>query len=288
MRVATKTMYDLIKFNLAHITDDLNQANKVVATGKRINYLSDDPVGLANALEIKSTIANINQVRRNINMGKSWLLASEGALTNVQNMLSDTRALCVEMATATKSAADRETAALTVQNVKDEIIALANTQVSGRYIFAGTNTAVIPFEADGTYTGNNSPFGIKTANDSVMQVGVDGEAIFGDILTSLDDLITQLQANDVNGIGASIASMEGHFSDLSADISAIGSKTNRMEIKENILQELTISNTEQLSRIEDADIAEAIMNLKSVEVAYQAALASSSSIMELSLMDYLR
>jgi flagellar hook-associated protein 3 FlgL len=75
---------------------------------------------------------------------------------------------------------------------------------------------------------------------------------------------------------------------MSAKISEIGSKMNRMEIKENILQGLTISNTEQLSRIEDADIAEAVMNLKSVEVAYQAALASSSSIMELSLMDYLK
>lgn len=288
MRVATKTMYDLIKFNLAHITDDLNQANTVVATGKRINNLSDDPVGLSNALEIKSNIANISQVNRNINMGKSWLLSSEGALTNTQDMLSDTRALCVEMATATKSSSDRAAAALTVQNVKDEIIALANTQVSGRYIFAGTNTDVLPFEADGTYNGNSSPFAIKTANDSVMAVGADGEAIFSDILTSLDDMISQLQSNDVSGIGASIAIMEGHFTDISANISAIGSKMNRMEIKENILQELTISNTEQLSRIEDADIADAVMNLKSVQVAYQAALASSSSIMELSLMDYLK
>jgi len=288
MRVATKTMYDLIKFNLAHITDDLNQANKVVATGKRINDLSDDPVGLANALEIRSNIANIEQVGRNINMGKSWLQASEGALNNAQNMLGDTRALCVEMATATKSPADRDAAALTVQNVKDEIIALANTQVSGSYIFAGTNIEMLAFEADGTYNGNSSPFAIKTANDSVMQVGADGGAIFSNILTSLDDLISRLQTNDVDGIRASITSMEGHYSDLSASISAIGSKENRMEIKENILRELTISNTEQLSRIEDADIAEAIMNLKSVEVAYQAALASSSSIMELSLMDYLK
>jgi len=288
MRVATKTMYDLIRFNLAHITDDMNQANKVVATGKRINDLSDDPVGMANALEIKSNIANINQVSRNINMGKSWLIASEGALTNVQDMLSDTRALCVEMRTTTKSPADREAAAVNIQNVKEEIIALANTQVSGLYLFAGTNTEVPPFEVDGTYNGNNSPFAIKTANDTVMQIGADGEAVFGDILTSLDDLIVHLQNNDVDGIGASIAIMEGHFSDITANISAIGSKTNRMEIKENILSELTISNTEQLSRIEDADIAEAVMNLKSVELAYQAALASSSSIMELSLMDYLK
>lgn len=288
MRVATKTMYDLIKFNLAHIADDLNTANKIVATGKRINDLSDDPVGLAGALEIKSNIANIKQIERNINMGKSWLIASEGALTNVQNLIGDTQALCVEMASATKSAANRQAAASEVQNVRDEIISLANTAVNGRYIFAGSDTDTLPFAQDGTYNGNNNPFAIKTANDSVIQIGADGDSVFTNMLSTLNDLIAHLQGNDVPGIQDTIENLEIHYDDLSASISEVGSKMNRMEIKENILQGLTISNTEQLSRIEDADIAEAVMNLKTVEVTYQAALASSSTIMEMSLMDYLK
>ncbi|MCD6297532.1 MAG: flagellar biosynthesis protein FlgL, partial [Deltaproteobacteria bacterium] len=61
----------------------------------------------------------------------------------------------------------------------------------------------------------------------------------------------------------------------------------RMEIKENIFQDLKISNTERLSKIEDADIAEAIMDLKAKELAYQAALASSAKVMKMSLVDYM-
>ena len=38
----------------------------------------------------------------------------------------------------------------------------------------------------------------------------------------------------------------------------------------------------------DADIVEAAMNLKSVEMAYQAALASSAKVMELSLVDFIK
>ena len=53
MRVATKTMYDLVKYNLSNITEDLNKANQVVSTGKRILDLSDDPVGLSQALELE-------------------------------------------------------------------------------------------------------------------------------------------------------------------------------------------------------------------------------------------
>ena len=62
----------------------------------------------------------------------------------------------------------------------------------------------------------------------------------------------------------------------------------RMEVKGKILEDMNLSNTERLSKIEDADITEAIMNLKSVEFAYQATLASSSKVMTMSLVDYLR
>ena len=288
MRVATKTMYDLVKYNLSRISQELRQANKVVSTGKRINELSDDPVGLGQSLEIKSTLANIDQIGRNISLGKSWLVAGEGALGNVQDLISDARTLCVEMASATKSSEHREVAAEIIQNALDEIIALANTQVSGRYIFGGSNSDTVPFESDGTYNGDDRPFSIKTANNTVIQIGSDGEAVFSDIFTTFNDLITHLQGNDVDGIRTSIDSLDSNFNDISTKISDVGSKMNRMEIKENILQELTITNTERLSQIEDADIAEAVMNLKSVEVTYQAALASSASIMELSLVDYIK
>jgi flagellar hook-associated protein 3 FlgL len=288
MRVATKTMYDLVKYNLSNITENLNNANKVVSSGKQIVDLSDDPVGLVQSLEIKSVLSNIDQMGRNISFGESWLVAAEGTLGNVQNLISDAKTLCVEMATATKSTAHRQSAAETVRNTLDEIITLANTQVSGRYIFAGSDTDSIPFEQDGSYNGNDTPFSIKVGNNSVIQLGSAGEAIFGNIVNTLNNLVTDLQSDDIDGIRSSMDSLDQHFDDISNNISDVGSKMNRMEIKENILQGLTISNTERLSQIEDADFAESIMNLKAVELAYQAALASSSSIMKLSLVDYFK
>jgi len=39
MRVANKTIYDMIKFNLGNITEEMNKANKVIATQKRITCL---------------------------------------------------------------------------------------------------------------------------------------------------------------------------------------------------------------------------------------------------------
>ncbi|MCD4716276.1 MAG: flagellar hook-associated protein FlgL [Desulfobacterales bacterium] len=288
MRVANKTIYDMVKFNLGKITEELNHANKVVSTGKRISDLSDDPVGLTQALNIKSALSNFEQLGRNITTGNSWLTASESAMSNVQNLISDAKTLCVQMATATIGTEERASAAETVQNTLEEVISLANTQLNGLYIFSGSKTDTAPFSQDGTYNGDNNPFTIKIGRDSSVQVGSDGGAVFGTIFNTLSDLKDALGANDFDGIQTAMINLDTHFDHVSNKISDVGSKMLRMEIKENIFQDLKISNTERLSEIENADITEAIIDLQAKELVYQAALASSAKVMELSLVDYIK
>jgi flagellar hook-associated protein 3 FlgL len=50
---------------------------------------------------------------------------------------------------------------------------------------------------------------------------------------------------------------------------------------------LDLTLTTQRSTVRDADIVEAIMNLKSAQTVYQAALSSTSSVMGMSLVDYM-
>lgn len=288
MRVANKAIYDSVKYNLGSIYEELNKANEIATTGKRINNLSDDPVGLTQSLNIRSNLASIEQMGRNISYGNSWLTASESAMTSVQNIISDTKVLCIQMANAAIGPQQRSWAAGTVQNMLDEIVSLGNTDVAGNYIFAGSKTDTVPFDQDGTYNGDNNPFSIKISKNSTVEIGSDGQAVFGNIFNTLFDLKTALETNDLGGIQDAMGNLDGHFDDISAKISDVGSKMNRMEIKDRIYQDLNFSNTERLSKIEDADIAEAIMNVKAAELTYQTALASSSKVMTLTLVDYLK
>ncbi|MGD9277818.1 MAG: flagellin, partial [Desulfobacterales bacterium] len=105
--------------------------------------------------------------------------------------------------------------------------------------------------------------------------------------TTMAVLKNALENNDVAGIQDAMSNLDGHFDDISAKISDVGSKMNRMDVKEKILQDLNFANTDRLSKIEDADLAEAIMELKARELAYQAALSSSAELMTLTLMDYM-
>jgi len=263
MRVASKSVFDASKYQLAKVAEEMNNANLIVTTGKRINKLSDDPVGVTQGLNIRAALANIEQLGRNISLGNLWLAASESAMSQTQGIVSELKALSVQMASATTDAAQRNSAAQTVQNMLAEIVSIANTDVSGRYIFGGTKTDTAPFSQDGTYSGNNDAFTIKSGKNATIEVGSDGSAAFGTLFTTLIDAITE-------------------------KISYVGAQMRRIEVKGEILENLSLSNTERLSEIEDADITEAIMNLKSVEFAYQATLASSARVMTLSLVNYMK
>ncbi len=288
MRVTNRSIFESIKYNLGNISEELNKANEIASTGKRINNLSDDPVGLTQSLRIQSSLANIEQMQRNIDYGKSWLNASESALTNVDNILSNTKALCVQMASGTAGADERSAAAETAQNNLEEIVSLANTNVAGNYIFSGTKTDTKSFDQDGTYNGDNNPFSIKISKNASIEIGSDGQAVFGALFNTLADLKTALLSNDVSGIQDAMGNLDAHMKDISGKISDIGSKMDRMDIKKNIFQDLNLSDTERRSNIEDADMAEAVMNVSAAQLTYQAALSSSSKVMSLSLVDYLQ
>ncbi|MFH1671937.1 MAG: flagellar hook-associated protein FlgL [Pseudomonadota bacterium] len=299
MRVATKTLYDNMIANLDIITEEMNSANETVATGKRINKLSDDPVGLTSVLNLHSARSNIEQLHRNINTGRSWLNTVESALISVDDLITDAKTLCVQMTNATVGSDERQTAATNVQNYLDELKSLANTDVNGRYIFAGSKTDTAPFDfnaTNGIYNGDDDPFSVKIGKNMNTAVGRDGETVFGangtadDIFKTLIDLKTALQNNDVsgvNGIQAQMDRLENHFNKINTTVSDTGQKVIRLDVREGIIGDLAFVYTERLSKLEDADMVEAIMELKKKETTYQAALSAASKVMQVSLVDYL-
>jgi len=298
MRVANKTLYDSAIRNLGRTSSEMVDANEVVSTSKRINHLSDDPVGLIAVLDLRSSISNLNQTERNISMGESWLNASESALTQINDIITSAKELTISMSSANIGASERTNNANLVQGYLEEIISLANSSSGGRYIFSGTNTDTIPFELDAagslvTYEGNDTAFSINIGKDTVIPVGKDGEDIFGsnwddsNIFKTFIDFKTSLENNDIAGIQNVMSNLDDHLKNVNGNISDIAGKSIRLNVKKEIVADLELTNTERMSNIEDADLAEAVINLKSKELAYNAALSSSSKIMQMSLVDYL-
>ncbi|MBF0573653.1 MAG: hypothetical protein HQK69_07830, partial [Desulfamplus sp.] len=107
------------------------------------------------------------------------------------------------------------------------------------------------------------------------------------IFNTLVDLVGYLQNNDVDGIERTIGRLDRSYEYMTSTIADTGMKYNRLETRKVITSEMNLNLNERRSSIEDADIVEAIMNLTSIQSAYEAALGSTSKIMKTSLMDYL-
>jgi flagellar hook-associated protein 3 FlgL len=292
MKIATRTLYENIINNLNSASMDLSKANEMVSTGKKINTASDDPLGFVSVLGIRSSMANINQVGRNITTGKLWVNVSETSLNGAYEFLYQAKALLVNVNNAD---IEPDQAADTIDKYINQILSLANSRVNGSYIFAGTKTDTKPFSFDEAnpdqvnYNGNDTPFSIKVGIDTSVTVGANSGEIFGEIFKTLIEAKLGIDGDtyDTEDIEDAIDNIEDQLDTLTAAISDITFAMTQFDVKEKILEDLHLAYEDEKALIEDADINEAVVSLKMKELIYQTALSSSARVMALSIVDYI-
>ncbi|MCK5541270.1 MAG: flagellar hook-associated protein FlgL [Desulfobacterales bacterium] len=183
MRVPNISMYVDSTYRLGKLTSDLQDANEVVSTQKKINEVSDDPLGFSQVLTLKNSLGNLEQIERNINMGKSWITNVETAMSSINDLILDAKVDATRLANDSMTADERRDTIAKIDHLINQIMNLGNTQVNGSYIFSGTktNTITLQYNSDQTnivYNGNNVPFEVRTDRNSGVQVGRDGKETF--------------------------------------------------------------------------------------------------------------
>ncbi len=296
MRIATSTLFDGLERRIQQLTEGLNTVTEKLASQKTINRPSDNPLGAASAIGYRNLLSQVAQYGRNLYTGKSWMDSSESALSQSQDVVIRAKEIAIQMANASQSAATRSNMATEVGHLLDQAVSLGNSQVGGKYIFSGYRTGTPPFAKfnNGTidtaqYNGDGNDFQVAIGQGETLAVGRNGQTVFMDstLFDTLGGLKLALESNDLTGIQQALTGLDGsldHFNDQLADV---GARANRLETRQGILQTMTLDFKEQLSLVEDADIAEMSIELKQVEMAYQAALLTTSRVGNLSLTDYM-
>ena len=289
MRVTNKMIVDTTLNNLLNSTERLLELQEAVSSGKRINKPSDDPIGMGKVLNYRTDLSSIDQYERNIGQGKSWLTQTESVLTEIYNILVDAQELAIAEASDTANADTRTIAAEEISNIYDQMLALANQELGGSYIFSGYKTQTEAFAADGTYNGDTGAISLATGQNSTVQINLTGDDVFEttNIFDVLDDLKTALENNDVEGIQDQLNGLSSSIDHINAKTAEVGSRINQFETAENIFANLKLNLQEMLSETEDADIVQAAVDLASQQTIYEAALMSSAEIMQMSIVNFL-
>lgn len=273
-------------------------ASQQVASGKRLNVASDDPAATAEALLHRRQLDRLAQLARNADSARSWVDTSSSALTDASGVLIRSRTTVLQGINGTTSAQGREALAGQLDQLADELVALANTKVAGRSVFAGDADVTAAFQADGTYNGSATPVSRSVEAGQVVAVGQPGTVAFG----------TGVPADGLNGNAVQVlraaaeAVRTGNVADMQASLTAIDGANDRLltesarlgsiQVRLDSLTERRAVQSEdtqrRLTQLEDVDIAEAIINMRSAEASYQATLSATSQLLSTSLLDFLR
>ena len=147
MRISENIKFNTIVDNMFKSQDSYNKLAEKIASLKEINRPSDDPIGMNRVLNLRESRASVKQYTRNINGCESRLTITESKLSAVGDLLIKAREVAVAQSTATASAEMRSAEAGTVQQLIDEMLALANSKYDGKYLFSGAKTGEAPFSS---------------------------------------------------------------------------------------------------------------------------------------------
>lgn len=298
MRITMNSMYSQLTRDMGKNTANLDNTNANISTGKVFRRPSDKPVELTFALNIRGAVAETKQFERNIQYGQAWAKATESAVTQVHDRLVRAKSLAVQGANDSQSAESRKAISAEIQTILEEVVALGNTSIGGRYVLAGTKTRDYPqgqapfmLDKDGkvTYNGNQEDLTLNVAQGLSTKINLDGHTALeaSGIFEGLDLLKTALNANSRSDIENSIKNIDDSIEYINSQLSKLGAISNSLDNRADMAETLTLNNKERLSDIQDTDMVEAFNNLKAFETAYQASLAAGSRIMKTSLVDYI-
>ena len=207
MRVPNISIYNNSTYRLGNLSSGLQDANEVISTGKRLNEISDDPLGLSQVLSLKNSLGNLEQIERNVNMGKSWITSIESAIDSVSDLILDAKVDVTRLANDSITSDERRDTIEKIDHLINQIIDLGNTQVNGSYIFSGTDTDMISLQynsdaTDVVYNGNDIPFEIRTDRNSGVQVGRNGKETFWEDEIDINATNNTIVFKEDNGHGS--------------------------------------------------------------------------------------
>jgi flagellar hook-associated protein 3 FlgL len=244
-------------------------------------------------MRLRAKLADHEQYGRNITNGQGWLSSLDTALQTALNTVSRATDLSIQAINGTNQGAQgRNAIAIEVDQLRNSLVSTANTTYLGRPVFGGVTPGDVAYDASGAYVGTPGTVERTIAPGVKVPVNVDGPTAFGapgsDVFQDLTDLSNALRLGDMATVQAKMGSLQAAHSRLTTTLSDVGVRASRLDKADQTLLDSKLQMSTSLSDLENVDIAQATMDLKLQELAYQTALSSTARLVQPSLSDFLR
>lgn len=240
MRVTDSMRYSQAVNQLTSLRSQHAKASIQALTGRRLSAPSDDPVAAAGLVNLRSRGAQIETHRTSINHVRADIEGSEAALGQAGDIMKRAIELTMFGASDGATAYAREAFGGEIRALREQLIGVANTRGSNGFLFAGTATDNAPFDAAGTFVGNDGAHVVDIGGASPSRVNLSGSQAFTaaggrDVFADLEALALALESNDGNAIRASLDALNAGHDQIQMERSRGGLLLNRLELSEAAL-----------------------------------------------------
>lgn len=312
MRIAGTSYTDSMVGQLNFLTAQQYQLQTQVSTGQRIQKPQDDPAGMAQALSLQANTAAATQYAQNISTLQTGANTAYSAMQQLKT-ISDRAGEIATLADGTRTPAELQAYATEVNQLIQEAVQAANNKNGEHYLFSGTKSDTPPFsattDASGnvtavTYQGNTSVAQSEIGQGTTItadtpganSTGTGARGLLEDSRYGADffNHLIALQKDLAGGNTSNITKVDqpalGKDEDnLIYHLSNNGVLQSRLESAASVNSDLQNSLQQSMTKVVGVDMTKAITSLSQAQSTYQAALASSSVLLQLqqSVLTYL-
>jgi flagellar hook-associated protein 3 FlgL len=208
MRVTERGLLQLAARGSEAARTRLARAAQAASSGVRVDRPSVDVAAWVTSRRAAADKIGADARGKAIGAAQDRLAAMERSVTDVQEMLTRTRELGIQLTTATMSAREREFGAAELRSLRAAALAALNARdVDGAFLFAGAANGSAPFDASGLYQGSTEVRRVELGPGwlGATEVTADQlDAPQGGLFATIDAMITGLDANDPVAVRAQL------------------------------------------------------------------------------------
>jgi flagellar hook-associated protein 3 FlgL len=295
MRVTNSMMLRSTLNDLGESLQRLQRSQVELSTGKQIRRPSDDPTGASSAMALRNQLRRAESMERAAGDAEAWLGVADQALTTSLETMSRAKELIVRGGNlGASNAGARSAIASELRSIREELLSTANVSFNGRSVFNGTASGPA-YDSSGTYLGNEAAVLRDIAPGTTVQVNVSGTDVFGDgsapegdLFAVLDRMATAIDSGDPVAMEIEHDNFEAAATRLNGAVSQIGARASRLESIKARADANVDTLRETLSKLEDVDLAKAMLDVQTRQNSYQASLAAAARSLPPSLVDFMR
>ncbi len=297
MRITNNMVTNSVLTELQQLNTQQSTLQAEVSSGLAVTQPSDNPSVFGQFIQEEGQSSQLAQFSKNAAQALNLAQASYSGLNSLTQIYDNATQLATE-GTGTLGNGANAGYADELNQLIEQAVSVANTQVNGNYLYAGTAVDKPPFTAttDSTgkitsvsYVGNSGHAAIPISPTSSINPSTTGATNSGlaDMINNMIAVRDAMTGGDTAAVSAAAQTLNGSEEVLSSAAAENGAIQLGIQSEQTQEQSNSTNLASLMSSQTNADLATTITRLDQTQLAYQAAMETAAKVLQLSITQYI-